>query len=33
VAAVLRPMGLRPSHEKTTIAHFDEGFEFYGFRI
>jgi RNA-directed DNA polymerase len=33
VAAVLRPMGLRLSEEKTTIAHIDEGFDFLGFRI
>jgi RNA-directed DNA polymerase len=33
VAAVLAPMGLRLSEEKTTIAHIDEGFDFLGFRI
>ena len=33
VAAVLRPMGLRLSEDKTTIAHIDEGFDFLGFRI
>ncbi len=33
VAGVLRPMGLRLSEAKTTIAHIDEGFEFLGFRI
>jgi RNA-directed DNA polymerase len=33
VAAVLVPMGLRLSEEKTTIAHIDEGFDFLGFRI
>ena len=33
VAAVLSPMGLRLSEEKTTVAHIDEGFEFLGFRI
>jgi RNA-directed DNA polymerase len=33
VAAVLRPMGLRLSEKKTTIAHIDEGFDFLGFRI
>jgi RNA-directed DNA polymerase len=33
VAAVLRPMGLRLSEEKTTIAHINEGFDFLGFRI
>jgi RNA-directed DNA polymerase len=33
VAAVLGPMGLRLSEEKTTIAHIDEGFDFLGFRI
>ena len=33
VAAVLRPMGLRLSEEKTRIVHIDEGFDFLGFRI
>jgi RNA-directed DNA polymerase len=33
VAEVLRPMGLRLSETKTTIAHIDEGFDFLGFRI
>ena len=33
VAAVLAPMGLRLSEEKTRIAHIDEGFDFLGFRI
>ncbi len=33
VAAVLAPMGLRLSDEKTRIAHIDEGFDFLGFRI
>ena len=28
VAAVLRPMGLRLSEEKTTIVHIEEGFDF-----
>ncbi|MGH9258327.1 MAG: reverse transcriptase domain-containing protein [Acidimicrobiales bacterium] len=28
VAEVLRPMGLRLSETKTTIAHIDEGFDF-----
>ena len=32
-AVVLRPMGLRLSEAKTTIAHIDEGFDFLGFRI
>ncbi|MGK2955574.1 MAG: group II intron reverse transcriptase/maturase [Solirubrobacterales bacterium] len=32
-AAVLSPMGLRLSEEKTMIAHIDEGFDFLGFRI
>ena len=30
VAAVLRPMGLRLSAEKTMVAHFDKGFDFLG---
>jgi RNA-directed DNA polymerase len=33
VAAVLAPMGLRLSDEKTTIVHIDEGFDFLGFHI
>jgi RNA-directed DNA polymerase len=33
VAAVLSPIGLRLSEEKTTIVHIDEGFDFLGFRI
>jgi RNA-directed DNA polymerase len=33
VAAVLAPMGLRLSEEKTTIVHIDDGFDFLGFRI
>jgi len=33
VAAVLAPMGLRLSEEKTRICHIDEGFDFLGWRI
>ena len=33
VAAVLFPMGLRLSEEKTMTVHIDEGFDFLGFRI
>jgi RNA-directed DNA polymerase len=33
VAAVLAPMGLRLSDEKTRVASLDEGFDFLGFRI
>ena len=33
VAAVLSPIGLRLSEEKTGVCHIDEGFEFLGFRI
>ena len=33
VAAVLAPMGLRLSEEKTAITHIDEGFDFLGFHI
>ncbi|MGH7231607.1 MAG: group II intron reverse transcriptase/maturase, partial [Nitrospiraceae bacterium] len=33
VDAVIQPMGLRLSEEKTTMAHIDQGFEFLGFRI
>jgi hypothetical protein len=32
-AAVLAPMGLRLSAEKTRICHIDEGFDFLGFRV
>ena len=33
VAAVLAPMGLRLSEEKTGVSHIDEGFDFLGWRI
>ena len=33
VAAVLAPIGLRLSEEKTRVAHIDEGFDFLGWRI
>jgi RNA-directed DNA polymerase len=33
VAAVLAPMGLRLSEAKTSVRHFDDGFDFLGFRI
>jgi RNA-directed DNA polymerase len=33
VAAVLAPMGLRLSEQKTVITHIDEGLEFLGWRI
>jgi RNA-directed DNA polymerase len=33
VAAVLAPLGLRLSPEKTRVVHIDEGFDFLGFRI
>jgi len=33
VAAVLAPMGLRLSEEKTVISHIDQGFDFLGFHI
>ncbi len=33
VAAVLAPMGLRLSEEKTKIAHIDDGLDFLGWRI
>ena len=33
VAAVLYPMGLRLSEEKTTVVHIDRGFDFLGFRV
>ena len=32
-AAVLAPMGLRLSEEKTRVCHIDEGFDFLGWRI
>ena len=32
-SAVLAPMGLRLSEEKTRVVHIDEGFDFLGFRI
>jgi RNA-directed DNA polymerase len=32
-AAVLAPMGLRLSEEKTRICHIEDGFDFLGFRI
>ena len=32
VAAVLAPLGLRLSPEKTAVAHIDEGFDFLGVR-
>jgi len=32
-AAVLAPIGLRLSEEKTRVCHIDEGFDFLGFRI
>lgn len=32
-AAVLAPMGLRLSEQKTKISHIDQGFDFLGFRI
>jgi len=32
-SAVLAPMGLRLSEEKTRVCHIDEGFDFLGFRI
>lgn len=32
-SAVLAPMGLRLSEEKTRVVHLDEGFDFLGFRI
>src|SRR5947209_17586236 len=32
-AAVLLPMGLRLSEEKTVIVHIDQGFNFLGMRI
>jgi RNA-directed DNA polymerase len=33
VAAVLSPMGLRLSEEKTTVVHIDQGLDFLGFRV
>jgi RNA-directed DNA polymerase len=33
VAAVLAPMGLRLSEEKTTVCHVDQGFDFLGYRV
>ena len=33
VAAVLAPMGLRLSDDKTRVCHIDEGFDFLGWRI
>src|SRR5207248_8551401 len=33
VAAVLAPLGLRLSPEKTRVVHIDEGFDFLGFTI
>ncbi len=33
VTAVIAPMGLRLSPEKTTVVHIDDGFDFPGFRI
>jgi len=33
VAAVLAPMGLRLSEDKTRVCHIDEGFDFLGWRI
>ncbi|HWC11118.1 MAG TPA: group II intron reverse transcriptase/maturase [Acidimicrobiales bacterium] len=33
VAAVIRPMGLRLSEEKTVITHIEQGFDFLGWRI
>ncbi len=33
VAAVLAPIGLRLSEEKTRVVHIDEGFDFLGWRI
>jgi RNA-directed DNA polymerase len=33
VSAVLAPIGLRLSEEKTGVCHIDEGFDFLGFRI
>lgn len=33
VAAVLAPMGLRLSEEKTRVRHIDDGFDFLGWRI
>ena len=33
VAAILAPMGLRLSEEKTTVCHIDQGLDFLGYRI
>ena len=33
VAAVLSPIGLRLSEEKTDVVHIDEGLDFLGWRI
>src|SRR4030095_16392043 len=33
VSAVIQPMGLRLSEEKTVITHIEEGFDFLGWRI
>lgn len=33
VSAVLAPMGLRLSEEKTTVCHVDQGFDFLGYRV
>ena len=33
VSAVLAPMGLRLSYDKTRVCHIDEGFNFLGWRI
>jgi len=33
VAAVLAPLGLRLSEEKTRVCHIDEGFDFLGWRV
>lgn len=33
VAAIIRPMGLRLSEEKTVVTHIEEGFDFLGWRI
>ena len=33
VTAVLAPLGLRLSEAKTSVVHFDEGFDFLGWRI
>ena len=33
VSAVLAPMGLRLSEDKTSVCHIDKGFDFLGWRI